>query len=94
MQLKDKLKLGFKSTSTSRMHFAPLLLAISFLQGTALVLAAPSPVPLDDGQPMFAQCGGIGWTGPTKCASGLYCNKINDYYSACFPNNVPVTTRY
>ena len=31
----------------------------------------------------WAQCGGIGWTGPTACASGYACQKQNDYYSQC-----------
>lgn len=31
----------------------------------------------------WAQCGGKGWTGPTKCASGYTCQKVNDYYSQC-----------
>nr|AGU16948.1 cellobiohydrolase I [Alternaria japonica] len=28
-------------------------------------------------------CGGIGWTGPTTCASPYTCQKLNDYYSQC-----------
>ncbi|KAF4991257.1 hypothetical protein FGRMN_7917 [Fusarium graminum] len=32
----------------------------------------------------FAQCGGgAGYTGPTKCASGLKCTKHNEWYSQC-----------
>lgn len=31
----------------------------------------------------YAQCGGIGWTGPTVCASGYTCQKQNEYYSQC-----------
>ncbi|KAH8099808.1 cellobiohydrolase I [Cristinia sonorae] len=34
-------------------------------------------------QTQFGQCGGIGFTGPTACASGLTCTKQNDYYSQC-----------
>ncbi|CUA75933.1 hypothetical protein RSOLAG22IIIB_01936 [Rhizoctonia solani] len=36
-------------------------------------------------QPLYAQCGGIGWTGGTTCASGAMCTKYNDYYSQCVP---------
>lgn len=36
--------------------------------------------------PAYGQCGGNGYTGPTQCASGSVCNKINDYYSQCVPN--------
>nr|AAP81158.1 xylanase [Volvariella volvacea] len=31
----------------------------------------------------WGQCGGIGYSGPTECDSGLTCVHINDYYSQC-----------
>jgi hypothetical protein len=32
----------------------------------------------------YAQCGGgAGYTGPTKCASGLKCTKHSEWYSQC-----------
>ncbi|KAJ7093403.1 carbohydrate esterase family 1 and carbohydrate-binding module family 1 protein [Mycena belliarum] len=31
----------------------------------------------------WAQCGGIGWTGPTVCASPFTCTVSNAYYSQC-----------
>ncbi|KAK6532170.1 hypothetical protein TWF694_003330 [Orbilia ellipsospora] len=34
-------------------------------------------------QTLYGQCGGIGWTGPTVCASGSTCTFGNDYYSQC-----------
>ena len=36
-------------------------------------------------QTHYGQCGGIGWTGPTKCEAGTTCQKQtgNDYYSQC-----------
>ncbi|KAK6362928.1 hypothetical protein TWF730_000379 [Orbilia blumenaviensis] len=34
------------------------------------------------GAPLYGQCGGIGWTGPTTCAQGT-CNTLNAYYSQC-----------
>jgi len=34
-------------------------------------------------QSEWGQCGGIGWTGPTVCASGTTCNVLNPYYSQC-----------
>ncbi|KAK1228484.1 hypothetical protein PQX77_008463 [Marasmius sp. AFHP31] len=33
----------------------------------------------------WGQCGGIGWTGPTTCASGSTCTVSNPYYSQCIP---------
>ncbi|KAK6539605.1 hypothetical protein TWF694_009814 [Orbilia ellipsospora] len=34
------------------------------------------------GAPLYGQCGGIGWTGPTTCAQGT-CTVSNAYYSQC-----------
>ncbi|KAJ6032218.1 hypothetical protein N7540_002950 [Penicillium herquei] len=31
----------------------------------------------------YAQCGGIGWTGATTCATGYTCQVENAYYSQC-----------
>ena len=31
----------------------------------------------------WAQCGGIGYKGPTCCESGFTCRKLNEYYSQC-----------
>ncbi|KAI0396818.1 carbohydrate-binding module family 1 [Xylariaceae sp. FL0594] len=36
-------------------------------------------------QPVWQQCGGIGWMGETTCVSGTYCSTINPYYSQCIP---------
>jgi cellulose 1,4-beta-cellobiosidase len=36
------------------------------------------------GQP-WAQCGGIGFSGPTTCVSGYTCTVSNPYYSQCIP---------
>jgi hypothetical protein len=45
----------------------------------------PTPVPTAAVQNAYGQCGGIGWTGPTQCASGYDCVKGSDYYSQCVP---------
>ncbi|KAI5121827.1 hypothetical protein M0805_003261 [Coniferiporia weirii] len=37
-------------------------------------------------QSVWGQCGGIGYTGPTVCASGSTCTFNSDYYSQCIPN--------
>ncbi|TBU35662.1 cellobiohydrolaseII [Dichomitus squalens] len=43
--------------------------------------------------PVWGQCGGIGWTGATTCASGSVCTELNDYYSQCIPgSSAPGTT--
>ncbi|KAK6340120.1 hypothetical protein TWF730_001892 [Orbilia blumenaviensis] len=33
--------------------------------------------------PLYGQCGGIGYTGCTVCASGSKCSVLNAYYSQC-----------
>ncbi|KAF9448106.1 carbohydrate esterase family 15 protein [Macrolepiota fuliginosa MF-IS2] len=52
----------------------------------ALVLALPA---LAQQQPVWSQCGGIGWTGATQCVAGTTCTTLNDYFSQCLPT--PVT---
>ncbi|KAK7447718.1 hypothetical protein VKT23_013974 [Stygiomarasmius scandens] len=37
--------------------------------------------------PVWGQCGGIGWSGPTTCASGSSCVASNAYYSQCIPGS-------
>ncbi|KAA1469381.1 cellulase CEL6B [Dentipellis sp. KUC8613] len=40
--------------------------------------------------PIYGQCGGQGWTGPTTCAAGSTCVVSNPYYSQCLPgSNTP-----
>lgn len=42
--------------------------------------------------PVYGQCGGIGWTGATSCASGSTCVYSNPYYSQCLPDSNPNPT--
>ncbi|KAK6529745.1 hypothetical protein TWF281_008907 [Arthrobotrys megalospora] len=46
----------------------------------AALLAA---VPTFAQAPLWGQCGGQGWTGPTTCVSGACCQYSNAYYSQC-----------
>ncbi|KAG6898277.1 Beta-glucosidase cel3A [Termitomyces sp. T32_za158] len=58
----------------------------------ASLLALISLVPfVHAAQPLYAQCGGIGWTGDTTCATGAVCTYINDYYSQCLPSTGSTT---
>ena len=41
---------------------------------------------------LYAQCGGIGYTGSTECPSGSYCAKTSEWWSACKPGNRPIST--
>ncbi|KIK52078.1 carbohydrate-binding module family 1 protein [Collybiopsis luxurians FD-317 M1] len=36
-------------------------------------------------QTVWGQCGGIGYSGPTSCASGSTCQSSGPYYSQCIP---------
>ncbi|KAK7472011.1 hypothetical protein VKT23_000118 [Stygiomarasmius scandens] len=42
--------------------------------------------------PVWGQCGGIGWSGATSCASGSVCSAQNPYYSQCIPSSSAPTT--
>ena len=61
-----------------------------------LVLAAlPAAVFAQSQAPLWGQCGGQGWTGPTTCVSGAVCQVSNQWYSQCVPgtgNPAPTTT--
>ncbi|CAK4664912.1 hypothetical protein AeMF1_015132 [Aphanomyces euteiches] len=35
--------------------------------------------------PVYGQCGGQGYTGPTACAQGNVCKQYSPYYSQCIP---------
>ncbi|KAE9389899.1 hypothetical protein BT96DRAFT_365454 [Gymnopus androsaceus JB14] len=35
----------------------------------------------------WAQCGGIGYAGPTVCVSGTVCTFLNAYFSQCLPSD-------
>ncbi|KZV77867.1 hypothetical protein EXIGLDRAFT_784668 [Exidia glandulosa HHB12029] len=43
-------------------------------------------------QPVWSQCGGIGWNGGTTCVAGATCVKQNDYYSQCIPSSSAPTS--
>jgi len=47
--------------------------------------AAPTTTaaPAQPEQTRWGQCGGIGWTGPTRCQSPWTCTKLNDWYYQC-----------
>jgi cellulose 1,4-beta-cellobiosidase len=57
----------------------------------SLVLAVPALAQA----PLYGQCGGTGWTGPTTCVAGATCVKQNNWFSQCMPGGTttpPVTT--
>ncbi|KZV98259.1 hypothetical protein EXIGLDRAFT_713182 [Exidia glandulosa HHB12029] len=42
-------------------------------------------------QAVWAQCGGMGWTGATTCVNGASCVAQNPYYSQCLPCTATTT---
>ncbi|QRV85989.1 rhamnogalacturonate lyase [Ceratobasidium sp. AG-Ba] len=49
---------------------------------TTATASQPTTTPGDGTVPLYGQCAGIGYTGPTKCAQGT-CTYSNDWYSQC-----------
>lgn len=58
------------------------------LAALAVVL---TPVRVEAQQPIYAQCGGTGYTGATTCATGLVCSSLGPYYSQCLSGAATVT---
>ncbi|KAG7116989.1 Polysaccharide monooxygenase Cel61a like protein [Verticillium longisporum] len=56
--------------------------------GPAPTVAPPTTTQPSNGAtaPVWGQCGGQGWTGPTACTAGNRCNVQNAFYSQCVPN--------
>ncbi|KAJ3879236.1 glycoside hydrolase [Lentinula edodes] len=59
---------------------------ILVLISTALIVSAQTTVPV------YGQCGGESYTGPTTCAAGSICVFQNDFYSQCIPGTSSVTS--
>ncbi|KAF8965879.1 acetyl xylan esterase [Flammula alnicola] len=51
--------------------------------GTTTLPPVSTPPPTSGTAAHWAQCGGIGFTGPTVCASPFTCTVSNAYYSQC-----------
>lgn len=58
----------------------------------ALTALAVAVSPTVAQSPVWGQCGGIGWSGATTCASGSVCTVSNPYYSQCLPGTATTTT--
>lgn len=51
-----------------------------------------TPPPGGETAPLWGQCGGKTWTGPTTCAGGVSCVATNEFYSQCL-NQAPPTNQ-
>ncbi|CAK7229479.1 hypothetical protein SBRCBS47491_007261 [Sporothrix bragantina] len=52
-----------------------------------LVTLLASTVAAQKSAPVWSQCGGSAFAGPTACASGNYCSYGNPWYSQCLPGS-------
>jgi cellobiose dehydrogenase (acceptor) len=51
--------------------------------GTTAITSVAVPSPAYTEVPKYGRCGGIGYSGPTKCAPGSTCKVQNDWYYQC-----------
>ncbi|KAG9032411.1 hypothetical protein FS837_002743 [Tulasnella sp. UAMH 9824] len=62
----------------------------SLIAAPVVLLALAANVAKAD-VPIYGQCGGIGYTGDTTCASGSVCTYQNDYYYQCLAGTALTT---
>ncbi|KAF4621138.1 hypothetical protein D9613_001150 [Agrocybe pediades] len=65
------------------------MLRESFVSLVAVVALLPSVLAQ---APVWGQCGGTGFTGPTTCVAGSTCTFSNQWYSQCLPSSSGGTT--
>ncbi|RVD84282.1 uncharacterized protein DFL_006043 [Arthrobotrys flagrans] len=70
-----------RASSTTTPATTPATTARTTTPSTTTTRAATTGAS-SGGAPLYGQCGGQGWTGPTTCASGT-CTYSNDWYSQC-----------
>jgi len=46
---------------------------------------AQLPAAIAQFAPIWGQCGGQGFTGPTVCSAGSVCYYLNPFFSNCYP---------
>ncbi|KAG9014489.1 hypothetical protein FRB93_013614 [Tulasnella sp. JGI-2019a] len=59
---------------------------------SALLCAALLTISVRGQVPIYGQCGGIGFTGSTTCATGTTCTYLNDWFSQCLPPTSTTST--
>ncbi|KAJ6564092.1 CEL4a mannanase [Mycena capillaripes] len=60
------------------------------LSSTLLILSLSLASALAQ-SPVWGQCGGVTWTGPTTCVAGSVCTFSSAYYSQCLPGTATTT---
>ncbi|TEA16249.1 Acetylesterase [Colletotrichum sidae] len=58
----------------------------------SVLLAAGFGMSANAQAPIWAQCGGQGYSGPSSCVAGGYCSSQNPWYFQCVPGTAPGAT--
>ncbi|KAJ1323075.1 xyloglucan-specific exo-beta-1,4-glucanase [Microdochium nivale] len=72
-----------KTVSTTSTSTKPATSSSTLVTSSKTSSSAPAPGPTVG---PYGRCGGLDYTGPTKCAPGFTCKVVNLYYSQCMPN--------
>jgi len=73
-------------TSTSSTKYLPVNNVTEKETATLIVKRSSTPISMNDNHQcvgQWAQCGGMGFKGPTCCESGYRCHKINKFFFQC-----------
>lgn len=74
---------GFTGSSSSASITPPATTISSQSTRTTRTITSSPSTSITAAQ-LYGQCGGIGWTGPTTCSSGV-CTAYSTYYAQCLP---------
>ena len=74
---------GSGSASTTAKPTTTLVTSTKASTAPAGTTTTAAAAPAGGSIAKYGQCGGIGWTGSSTCATGSTCTVLNDYYSQC-----------
>ncbi|KAI0066688.1 hypothetical protein BV25DRAFT_1912728 [Artomyces pyxidatus] len=75
---------GSSTSSTTSLPSSSSLIPTSTPSFTPTSLSPAPSATACAAVPEWGQCGGIGYSGPTVCASPYNCNFLNTFYSQCY----------
>ncbi|KAM0272563.1 hypothetical protein ACHAQH_008673 [Verticillium albo-atrum] len=71
------------SNLSAEQYVRPIAEPVPPIATTRITTYVPTPTPTVTCVPMWGQCGGIGYVGPTCCQDGSTCTFYNDWDSLC-----------
>ncbi|KAL7916991.1 glycoside hydrolase family 61 protein [Trichoderma austrokoningii] len=74
---------GGSSTGGSTSKTSTVVRSTSSTTRASSSTAITTSPPASGSQTLYGQCGGSGYSGPTKCASPAVCTTLNPYYAQC-----------